>query len=101
MIGDRHGRSADRRFVQRAIAVARSAKLPVALNQPYAGGYTLDRHADPRHGRHALQIELDRSLYLDPAQRGPGPGLPRMRRLLAQIAAALEDEARRPALAAE
>lgn len=101
VIGDRHGRSADQRFVQRAMAVARAAALPVTRNHPYAGGYTLDRHGDPRHGRHALQIELDRSLYLDETQRVPGPGLPAMRRLLAQIAAALEDEAQRPALAAE
>lgn len=101
VIGDRHGRSADQRFVQRAMAAARAAALPVARNQPYAGGYTLDRHGDPSHGRHALQIELDRSLYLDAAQRCPGPGLPAMRRLFAQIAAALRDEAEGPALAAE
>jgi N-formylglutamate amidohydrolase len=101
VIGDRHGRSADPRFVQKAMAVARAAQLPVSRNHPYAGGYTLDRHGDPRHGRHALQIEVDRSLYLDEAQRAPGTGLPRMRRLFARIAAALADEAMGPALAAE
>jgi N-formylglutamate amidohydrolase len=101
VIGDRHGRSADQRFVLAAMAVARRASLPVTRNHPYAGGYTLDRHGDPRHGRHALQIELDRSLYLDAPQRTPGPGLPRMRALLAEIAAALEDQARGQTLAAE
>jgi N-formylglutamate amidohydrolase len=101
VIGDRHGRSAGLRFTEAATDAARRAGLMVARNHPYAGGHTLDRHGWPRGGRHAIQIEIDRTLYLDAAQRSPGPGLTRLRQVVAAIAAALGDEARGHALAAE
>ena len=101
VIGDRHGRSAGPRLVDAAMRAVRSAGLSVARNHPYAGGHTLDRHGRPAFGRHALQIEIDRALYLDAAQREPGPGLAAIRRLLADIAEALLAELCSPALAAE
>jgi N-formylglutamate amidohydrolase len=101
VIGDRHGKSAEARFVAAAVRAALDAGLPVARNRPYAGGHTLDRHGAPRAGRHALQLEIDRTLYLEDDQRTPGPGLPRIRAAIAGIAAALCDEARGLALAAE
>ena len=36
-------------------------------NRPYAGGYIIQRHGDPKAGVHALQVELSRDLYLDEA----------------------------------
>jgi len=101
VIGDRHGRSAAARFVGVAARTARLTGLRVALNSPYAGGHTLDRHGRPKAGRHAMQIEIDRALYLDETQRDPGPGLAMARRTLASIAAALIDEAGGHAIAAE
>jgi N-formylglutamate amidohydrolase len=101
VIGDRHGRSAEPRFVSAAIDAAKRAGVTVARNHPYAGGHTLDRHGAPRASRHAIQIEVDRSLYLDALLRTPSDGLARVRRLIATIAAALEDEAPGHMLAAE
>jgi N-formylglutamate amidohydrolase len=101
VIGDRHGCSAGTRFVTVASRAARQAGLRVALNTPYAGGHTLDRHGKPKADRHAIQIELDRALYLDAAQRDPGAGLARARHTLASIAQALVDEAVGHAIAAE
>jgi N-formylglutamate amidohydrolase len=37
----------------------------VAINAPYAGGFTTEHYGDPRRGRHALQIEISRALYMD------------------------------------
>jgi len=101
VIGDRHGRSAGARFVAVAARAARLAGLRVALNSPYAGGHTLDRHGRPKAGRHAIQIEIDRALYLDAAQRDPGVGLAEARRTLAAVAHAMIDEAQGQAIAAE
>ena len=101
VIGDRHGRSAGARFISAATRAAGVAGLRVALNSPYAGGHTLDRHGRPKAGRHAMQIEIDRALYLDKAQQHPGPGLGITRRMFASIAAALIDEAQGHAIAAE
>ena len=46
----------------------------VALNRPYAGGYTTQMHGRPEAGVHALQVELDRGLYLDERTLEPRPG---------------------------
>ncbi len=101
VVGDRHGRSAGPRLAEIATETARHAGLIVARNHPYAGGHTLDRHGRPRAGRHAIQIEIERSLYLDAKLMSPGAGLASVQQMVAAIAAALDDEARGHALAAE
>lgn len=101
VLGDRFGRSAGARFVARAESVARGAGLKVAVNSPYAGGHILDAHADPARGIHAIQLELDRSLYLDPGLDRPGAGFEATIALVAETIAALEDEALPRAAAAE
>ena len=93
VIGDRFGRSAAGRFVGRAEDVARGAGHVVALNAPYAGGHVLERHADLRAGVHAIQLELDRGLYLDRTLTEPGAGLAATARLVRGIVDALADEA--------
>ena len=93
VLGDRFGRAAGARFVARAEAVAVAAGLPVALNSPYAGGHILDRHGRPAEGVHAIQLELDRSLYLDRGLDRPGPGLARTAAFVRGVLAALADEA--------
>ena len=65
VIGDRFSRSAASRLSDAALGLARGAGLHTRLNHPYAGGYTLDRHGRPQRNVHAIQIEIDRALYLD------------------------------------
>lgn len=101
VIGDRFGRSAGARFASRIDAVARAGGLEVAINSPYPGGHTLDRHGAPEDGIHALQLEIDRECYLDAKLDAPGPGLAATARLVRAIIAALADEAIPAALAAE
>lgn len=95
VLGDRFGRSAASRFVARLEATAAEAGFSTALNTPYAGGHILERHAAPARGVHAIQIEIDRTLYLDHALDGPGPGLARTTALLRRMIGAIEDEAQR------
>jgi N-formylglutamate amidohydrolase len=101
VLGDRFGRSAGGRFVSRIEAVARVHGVATAANAPYSGGHILERHADPRRNVHAIQLEFDRSLYLDAALDGPGPGLPAVVALLRAIIDTLADEALPGAIAAE
>jgi len=93
VIGDRFGRSAAARLVARVEAAAAAHGLKAVLNAPYAGGHLADRHARPTHGLHAIQMELDRSLYLAPGLGMPGPGLARTAALVRATVAALADEA--------
>ncbi|MBV8687159.1 MAG: N-formylglutamate amidohydrolase [Alphaproteobacteria bacterium] len=103
VLGDRHGRSIAPDLAAAAEAAIREAGLPVARNAPYAGGEITARHGRPAEGVHALQMEIDRSLYLGADLRVPGAGFDRISRLIAAVAEALAREALRPreAIAAE
>jgi N-formylglutamate amidohydrolase len=104
VFGDRHGTSTAPAFLEAALAAARSLGFAAACNAPYAGGYIVARHGAPREGVHALQLEIDRSAYLDTALREPGPAFDRAATLIAAVAAALAEEALREppeAIAAE
>lgn len=75
VLGNRHGHSCAGVFTDIAAAIARDAGLRVAINHPYAGGHILAAHARPRAGIHALQLEIDRGLYLDELFDQPGDGV--------------------------
>lgn len=99
VLGDRYGHSCAARFTDLAARVLRDTGLPLAVNHPYAGGHILNAHARPRAGIHGLQVEIDRSLYLDAALDRPGPGLDatirRVRTLLDALAQAVLGDTRR------
>jgi N-formylglutamate amidohydrolase len=101
VLGDRFGKSAAARFSGRIEGVARAHGVAIAANAPYSGGHVLEQHGDPRRGTHAVQLEFDRSLYLDAELDGPGPGLAATARLLRAIIDAVADEALPTAVAAE
>lgn len=93
VFGDRFGKSAAARFVGRLEGVATASGHGYALNSPYAGGHILDRHANPRDNVHAVQIEFDRTLYLDPWLENIGPGAEPTAHLLRAMINAISDEA--------
>jgi N-formylglutamate amidohydrolase len=91
VIGDRHGKSAGRWLSDLARRTVEAEGFTVAFNDPYAGGWIIDSLGEPRNGVHALQIELDRGLYLDSRARQAGQGFDRVSRLLEGLARALGD----------
>jgi len=92
VIGDRFGRSAADRLTDLCADVIRRQHVPVAINAPYSGNHILERHGRPSAGVHAIQIELDRSLYLADDLMSVGPGLAAMQRVLSELALALAQE---------
>jgi N-formylglutamate amidohydrolase len=93
VVGDRFGKSAGAQYAELLMARLRTSGFHAALNHPYAGAYILRRHAQPRANIHAIQLEVDRSLYLDSDLRQPGVGLDRITMLVATLVSALADEA--------
>jgi len=65
VLGDRFGSSCDPRLTSRAERAFRDRGFTVARNAPYAGGYTTRRYGRPKRAIHALQIEINRGLYMD------------------------------------
>ena len=89
VFGDRHGASSAREFVEAAESATRALDFEVARNTPYAGGYITVRHGRPERDVHALQIEIDRALYLGADLLTPGPGFDRVAQMLAAVSAAI------------
>jgi N-formylglutamate amidohydrolase len=92
VVGDRFGASCAGTLTALAFAWFAGDGRMAAHNRPYAGGYVLDRHARPRHGIHAFQLEIDRSRYLDSQLLEPGPGFSAMADHLAGLVRALAGE---------
>lgn len=86
VIGDRHGTSSAGWISAEAARIVRAAGLTAALNEPYAGGAIVARHGAPHDGLHALQLEVDRSLYLERDGRTAGPGFDRIATLIEDLA---------------
>ena len=73
----------------------------VARNAPYAGGYTTEFYGRPGAGVHVLQIELNRSLYLDEATLQPHAGYPTLKANLELVFTAVAGVASELAAAAQ
>ncbi|WP_300378013.1 N-formylglutamate amidohydrolase [Henriciella sp.] len=65
VLGDRFGSSCTSKLTGLAERTFRKHGLSVTRNAPYAGGYTTRMYGRPQRGAHALQIEINRALYLD------------------------------------
>ena len=92
VIGDRFGQSAASRLVHRLESEVAAAGYDVAINSPYPGGHVLARHGRPGLNVHAIQIEIDRTVYLDAAMLEPGAGLAATAALLRRVIDAATDE---------
>ncbi|MDP1028064.1 N-formylglutamate amidohydrolase [Sphingomonas sp. KR1UV-12] len=103
VLGDRFGHAAAPRLVTRMAAVLKTAGqgVRVAVNAPYAGGHIVERHGRPARGVHAVQLELDRSLYLDARLDQPGAGLAATAAMVRAVIDGLADEVGGLPLAAE
>jgi N-formylglutamate deformylase len=89
VIGDLYGRSAAPQLIDLIERLFTAAGLRVARNDPYAGGYTTQAHARPVDGIHAVQIEIDRALYMDPARLVRNRGFARIAAVMTQLVARL------------
>ena len=78
VLGTLRGRSVAAQWAQRARSVLMARGRRVAVDHPYAGAHIAERHGAPAAGRHVLQLEVCRSLYLDAAGREPSAGLERV-----------------------
>ena len=103
IFGDRHGRTIAPALLQCALTATRTLGYAAACNEPYAGGHVIERHGKPADQVHALQLEIDRSAYLGPTLRDPGPGFDSVARLIAAVVEALNSAVIGPptAIAAE
>lgn len=95
VLGDRHGRSCDRRLSDWLETELTQRGWQVARNKPYAGGYITDRYGRPADGFHAVQIEINRAIYMDESNYSKHAGFTRLQNdltdLVERFAIALPD----------
>ena len=68
VLGDRFGSSCTGQLTSLVERTLRKAGYSVVRNAPYAGGFTTRKYGRPKQHVHALQIEINRRLYLDEAR---------------------------------
>lgn len=90
VLGDCHGTACAPAVIDLAQAALEAQGFKVTRNAPYAGGFTTHHWGRPSQGIHALQIEINRALYMDEVRIARGPGLAeliaKMRTVIAAIA---------------
>lgn len=89
VFGDCRGRTAEAWISTEAMGIANRLSFRAGLNDPFAGGHVIERHARPARGVHALQIELDRRCYLDQTLNAPGEGFDRAASLIEALVVGL------------
>ena len=65
VLGDRFGTSCSSEITDRLERLLNASGFVTHRNTPYAGGYTTEHYGKPENGNHVIQIEINRSLYLD------------------------------------
>ena len=89
VLGDRFGASASA-LVMGAVEDAFLAEgFRVARNTPFAGAFIAQSYGRPSAGRHVVQVEVDRSLYMDEATVQPLPGFARFAARISRVVARL------------
>jgi N-formylglutamate amidohydrolase len=89
VLGDCHGTSCDRRLTDLADRMLRSMGYAVARNAPYSGGFTTQHYGKPANRVHALQIEINRAIYMDEFAYKPSAQFARIQRDMGELLGAL------------
>lgn len=89
IVGDRFGASAASSLTEAAIGLLIAMGYTVAHNKPYAGGFITEHYGRPNRGLHALQIEINRGLYMNERTFQKSPGFDALAADLTRLAADL------------
>ena len=87
VLGDRDGETAAPEFREFVAEFLRGRGYSVSVNDPYKGVEIVRRCGDPAQGRHSLQVEINRKLYMDEISLRPSAGFDKLREDLAELTA--------------
>jgi N-formylglutamate amidohydrolase len=93
VLGDRDGTTCEAGFTGHLAAVLRGLGYAVAVNEPYKGVELVRAYCDPPGGRHSLQVEINKRLYMDEATRSKSAGFAPLQGVLDTLVAAAVDYA--------
>lgn len=95
VLGDRDGTTCEPAFTELVRETLDGMGYEVKVNDPYKGVELVRAYSDPARGRHSLQVEINRRLYMDEASFAKSPGFDHLKadldRLVARLAAYVAD----------
>lgn len=74
VLGNRHGLSSSARVMDAVAQAIEAQGWRVRRNSPFSGAYIAATYGRPAHKTHVVQVEIDRSLYMDESRIAPGAG---------------------------
>jgi N-formylglutamate deformylase len=86
VIGDRYGTSCVGIIAETVEQALRDFGYAVSRNKPYAGGFITEHYGNPTSGLHAVQLEINRALYMDERRYERSPSFDRLAAELAALA---------------
>lgn len=86
VLGDRFGAAASSDITDRIEAAFVKVGLKVARNAPFAGAYTTQRYGRPSKKQHVVQIEIDRSLYMNEQLIQPNDDFQNFQNIIGSVA---------------
>jgi N-formylglutamate amidohydrolase len=85
ILGDRDGTTCEPAFTSTIAKFLQGLGYTVALNDPFKGVELVRAFSDPSSGRHSLQIEINKRLYMDPATIQKHEGFNKLQAHLMQL----------------
>ena len=79
IVGDRFGMSSDPEFTNLIVSILKQHGFRVAKNTPFAGAFITKHHGKIKERSHAIQLEIDRSLYMDEERISPNSGFKKLK----------------------
>lgn len=79
VLGDCFASACSETVIRAVEQTLRSRGYAVARNKPFAGGFTTRHYGRPSQGLHALQIEINRGLYMDEQAIRPNGGMEKLK----------------------
>ena len=78
VLGDRYGTSCTPLLAATVERTLIDLGYSVGRNKPYAGGFITEHYGNPAAGLHAIQLEINRALYMDERRYQRAPGFSRV-----------------------
>jgi N-formylglutamate amidohydrolase len=97
VLGDRDGSTCEPGFTAFVAELLRALGHVVKVNDPYKGVELVRAYSSPAAGRHSLQVEINKRLYMDEATRRPHEGFATVQQHLLQLVEGMIDYSRRAA----
>jgi len=85
VLGDRDGTTCEPRFTELVRGTLAGMGYRVTVNDPYKGVELIRAYSDPKAGRHSLQIEINKRLYMDETTLAKAPGFAQLQKNLGEL----------------